>query len=692
MERKDTGRADDPLIGRVLDGRYQIGEQVASGGMATVYQAEDLRLERTVAVKVMHAGLVDDPEFVARFEREARSAARLSHHNVVSVFDQGADRGTLFLVMEYVPGITLRDVIRREAPIDAGRALALIEPVLAALAAAHAAGIIHRDVKPENVLIADDGRVKVADFGLARAVNAETQHTAAGGVLIGTVSYLSPELVVDGRADARSDVYAAGVLIYEMLTGVKPHQAENPIQVAYKHVHEDIPAPSLRVPELPAYVDALVARATARDRDLRPSDARVLLHQVRRVRQALDHGIVDDPELVADLLPSSRHQPDSIPTGVIPVDRAAVRAHDEVYDQAADADYDDYTEPVVRTGPVRTGPVRTGPLPTGSVRPPTRDSVPPPLPPEARRPLAEEPVVPGPKRDRSRRRGMWALVAVLVLALAAGVGAWQLGRYTTVPSLEGLQVADAKTRLARADLKLRLGTPEYSTEVAKDSIIGTNPDPGDRIGKGDTVTVVVSLGPELTAVPTLKGKTVAEATAILEGVKLEVGTVTQRYAETIPKGQVIRSNPAAGEDQPLGTLIDLTVSKGREPVAIPNYTGKKAKTAEKKLKELGFQVRLTEDFSDTVKTGDVISQTPNSGKGFKKDTITLVVSKGVEMIEIPKVRRKSATEAQALLEGLGFRVEVRQSALYLGYNVVAGSDPDAGTLAPHGSVVVLTVI
>jgi eukaryotic-like serine/threonine-protein kinase len=252
----------------------------------------------------MHAGLGDDHDFAARFVREARSAARLSHPNVVSVFDQGDDDGTLFLAMEYIPGHTLRDVIRKEAPMAPAKALTLIEPVLAALGAAHQAGLVHRDVKPENVLIADDGRIKVADFGLARAVSAETQHTATGGVLIGTVSYLAPELVVDGKSDARADVYAAGVLLYETLTGRKPHEGESPIQVAYKHVHEDVPPPSAEVPGIPPYVDALVARACARDRELRPADARVLLHQVRRVHGALDHGVRDDPELTADLAPT----------------------------------------------------------------------------------------------------------------------------------------------------------------------------------------------------------------------------------------------------------------------------------------------------------------------------------------------------------------------------------------------------
>ena len=294
----------DPMIGRVLDGRYRVGPRIARGGMATVYEATDLRLDRTCALKIMHSGLGDDDEFAARFVREAHSAARLSHPHVVGVFDQGDDDGTLFLAMEYIPGHTLRDLIRKESPMAPAKALAVMDPVLSALAAAHEAGLIHRDVKPENVLLADDGRVKVADFGLARAISAETQHTATGGVLIGTVSYLSPELVVDGKADARSDVYAAGVVLYEMLTGRKPHDGESPIQVAYKHVHEDVPPPSHEIRGIPAYVDALVARATARDRELRPADARVLLHQVRRVRAALDEGLADDPELTADLLPT----------------------------------------------------------------------------------------------------------------------------------------------------------------------------------------------------------------------------------------------------------------------------------------------------------------------------------------------------------------------------------------------------
>ncbi|MCW2785699.1 MAG: protein kinase [Marmoricola sp.] len=672
MERTEVGRGDDPLIGRVLDGRYRVGARVARGGMATVYQAEDLRLERTVAVKIMHSGLGDDPEFVARFEREARSAARLSHHNVVSVFDQGDDHGTLFLVMEYVPGTTLRDVIRAEAPMDPGKALEIIEPVLAALAAAHGAGMIHRDIKPENVLLSTDedsgaGRVKVADFGLARAVNAETQHTATGGVLIGTVSYLSPELVVDGKADARSDVYAVGVLMYEMLTGVKPHQADTPIQIAYKHVHEDIPAPSARVPGLPAYVDALVARATARDRDLRPSDARVLLHQVRRVRQALDHGVVDDPELTADLLPNA---PRTESTGELPF------GDDEVHDHDTEL-----TTPVpsVPVTPVRSAPV-AAPL---RQTPPQRPLPPPPV-------VAAEPRPP--RRPRRSRRGLYLLIGVLVVALLVGIGAWDLGRGTTTPAVINLTEAAAKARIVKAGLTFKVGDPAYSETIAKGSVIRTDPAQGARISKHGTVTAVISLGPERHSVPSGRGKTLEQMQSLLTAASLTVGTVTQRYNPTVPEGMVVTTDPPASTPLKRGTAVDVIISRGPRPITIPDFTGKSGAKANTKLTKLGFKVDVEKDFSDTVAKGTVISQTPNAGTGFKGDPITIVVSQGPELIEIPKVKGSNADDATAALQALGFVVEVVHNGLFVGANVVVGSNPAAGTMAPKGSTVILSIV
>src|SRR3954452_13282665 len=259
----------------MIDGRYAVEARLAHGGMSTVYVATDVRLGRRVAVRVMQPALAEDPEFVARFNREARAAARLSHPDVVAVYDQGADGAHVFLVMEYVPGSTLRDVIREKGRLSAGEAVAVMDHVLAALGAAHAAGLVHRDVKPENVLVTPDGRVKVTDFGLARAV-AGSSVTGDSGMMFGTAAYVAPEQVTGGVADVRSDVSSAGVLLFELLTGVVPFSGDTPVAVAYRHVNEDVPAPSTYVGGEPTELDSLVASATARDAARRPADARAL--------------------------------------------------------------------------------------------------------------------------------------------------------------------------------------------------------------------------------------------------------------------------------------------------------------------------------------------------------------------------------------------------------------------------------
>ncbi|QRN80180.1 MAG: serine/threonine protein kinase, partial [Nocardiopsis sp. BM-2018] len=255
----------DPLVGATLDRRYFVESRIAGGGMATVYVAHDLRLDRRLALKVMHPSLAQDPTFVQRFINEAHSVAKLSHPNVVQVFDQGEDQGHVFLAMEYVPGQTLRDLLKDRGRLAPKQALNFMASVLAALGAAHQAGMVHRDVKPENVLISKDGRVKVADFGLARAVEQSNQGLTRTGTLMGTAAYLAPEQIEKGVADARSDVYAAGIMLYELLTGGQPHTGETPIAIAYQHVNEDVPRPSHFLPNLPAEVDALVTKATERD-------------------------------------------------------------------------------------------------------------------------------------------------------------------------------------------------------------------------------------------------------------------------------------------------------------------------------------------------------------------------------------------------------------------------------------------
>jgi serine/threonine-protein kinase len=645
--------APDHLTGRLLDGRYRIGPRIARGGMASVYEATDTRLDRTVAVKVMHPGLGDDDEFAARFVREARAAARLSHPNVVAVYDQGDEAGTVYLAMELIDGITLRDVIRKEAPMPPAKALALIEPVLSALAAAHRAGLIHRDVKPENVLIANDGRVKAADFGLARAVSADTQHTATGGVLIGTVSYLAPELVVDGRADARADVYAAGVVLFELLTGAKPHEGETPIQVAYKHVHEDVPAPSTYEPGIPAYVDALVARATARDRSLRPADAGVLLHQVHRVAHALAEGVTDDADLTADLTPllmTQQVQEDTAPDPFDSRELAALLAPSEAVE--------------------RTTQLRTTPPPP---EPPGRDGTP-----------------------RRRRRGLVAMILAVLLVAGLAVGSWWFfdGRYTSTPGVLGMTRAAAAHELEDAGLTAEFGDPAYSETVPQGHVVATDPDPGDQVLDGGTVTVTLSLGKERYDVPKLKGMTEDEAQDALSQTHLDYGTTKDRWSDDVPEGQVITSNPEAGTTLRPGTAVDLVVSKGSKPITLKEWVGKDADDALAWLKDKGLEGKVvSEEYSDTVPDGAVISMNPPSGSTVHHgDSVQLVVSKGPELVEVPSVRGQGVESAKQTLEGLGFHVETREAPGSLGLGFVWSQDPEGGDRVPKGSTITLTLI
>ncbi len=638
----------DPMIGRVLDGRYRVGPRIARGGMATVYEATDLRLDRVCALKIMHTGLGDDDDFAGRFVREARSAARLSHPNVVSVFDQGDDDGALFLAMEYVPGHTLRDLVRAEAPLSPARALALLDPVLAALAAAHQAGIVHRDVKPENVLIADDGRVKVADFGLARAVSAETQHTATGAVLIGTVSYLSPELVVEGRSDARSDVYAVGVLLYEMLTGHKPHEGDSPITVAWKHVHEDVPPPSRDVSGIPPYVDALVARATARDPQLRPADARVLQHQVRRVRAALDHGVVDDPDLTADLTPT-----------------VTVPGLDSI----------DY---VVEDAPRIVDPSRVGDEPDSEHTSVIGAAA-------ARRQAAG----PGPRRPR---RGRMLLVLVLLLAVLAGGWWFGIGRYTTTPAVVDLTSSQARTRVAAAGLGFDIANQRFSETVPPGSVVSTDPSAGSRVLKDGTVHAVVSKGPERYPVPALRGMTLDEARRALRGDHLLVGSTTRRYDEQVAVGVVLASEPGPRAEVRRNTSVDLVLSKGPRPVRITDWTGRDADQARRSLVRQGFKVSSHRQHDDTVPKGQVIAQTPDTGKGFRGDRIRLVVSQGPVLVPVPKVTGMGIGDATSTLQAAGFEVATSHSRLYVGLGFVVKQSPGSGDRAPKGSTVTLSLV
>ena len=652
----------DPLVGRLLDGRYQITERLARGGMATVYRGVDTRLTRTVAVKVMHVGLGDDAEFARKFDREARAAAKLSHPNVVAVFDQGRDiveghSSRPYIVMEHIDGQTLRDVINREAPLTPLRALEALEPVLAALAAAHDAGLVHRDVKPENVLISDRGQVKVADFGLAKAISSQTS-TATQGLLIGTVSYLPPELVVAGQADARSDVYSAGVVLFELLTGLKPHTGDTPIQVAYAHVHKDVPPPSTfpTAGPIPPYLDALVARATARNASARPQDAREFLTQVRRVESSLRQGLREDPELTEDL--TAQPRPDA-------------------------ADFE-----VTQLVPAPT------PSPVHAPRTVIDAPPPAPMPRPLTAPPADRVTSQRERAARKRRRGWLAVLLVLMLTTIAALAGWYFteGRFTSAPALSDLSRAEAEQVATKSGLNIRF-LDEYSEKVQPGVVINTDPGAGTKIIKGGRIEALVSRGPERFSMPAVVGLTQEAAESAVQEASLRVGKVKPKYSETVRVGVVLSSSQLSGASLKRDTPVDLVVSRGPAPIKIKNYVGKPAATAEQALTKAGFKVVLKTEHSDKIAKDLVLSQDPQSGKGMKGDEVTVTKSLGPVLVTVPNVSRMGVKAAQSTMKQAGFKTKVQPVAVnYIGIGFVVYSSPRGRTEAPKGSTITLYVV
>lgn len=625
----------DHLIGLTLDGRYRIEALIARGGMATVYVASDLRLRRNVAVKVMHASLAEDPDFVHRFEREAHAAAQLTNPHVVAVHDQGrdAETGAIYLVMEYVVGRTVRELIGTRGSLTQIQALAVLDPVLQALAAAHDAGFVHRDVKPENVIIGDDGRIKVTDFGLARAIVSSPLSAATQGVLIGTVAYLSPEQVERGFADARSDVYGAGVLLYEMLTGRVPHSGETPLAVAYQHVHSDVQAPSLLNPIISPVVDEVVLRATRRDAEERYQDAREFLVSVRATRSAIDDSYNAAP----------------IPAPETSEIEAVVQRH-TITNRTSD-------------------PVQHLPEPAE---------------------VGTEPDAPSAKQRR-RRLPMLLLLAA-VLACAGGAGWWfTAGTHSTVPSIIGVQLSDAQAALASASLTATT-TEQWSKSVAEGAVIDAQPIPGTSVRHGTSVTLVVSKGPERYKVPELPGLTVDEATIALTSVKLTLGKTTMQYDDQIAPGVIISSNPTAGQVSHPGDVVDLVVSKGPAPIAVPSLSGKSLATATSTLQSLGFSASSATEYSDNLPNGSVIRSEPGSGTLLQRGShVKLIVSKGPAPVRIPDVFKQSQSKAESLLKAAGLQVKVLKSSGRL-LGLVKSQSPAAGSVVPKGSTVTITIV
>lgn len=684
----------DGLVGRTVDGRYTVLTHLADGGMGNVYAALDTRLDRQVALKVMRPDLARDPEFVQRFRREARAAARLSHPNVVAVFDQGEDEGVLFLAMEFVDGQTLRDLLDERGALTPAEALGITAQILEGTRAAHRRDVLHRDIKPENVLHSAEGQIKVADFGLARAMGATTA-TGRTGPLLGTVAYLAPEQVEHGTADARTDLYAIGLVLHEMLTGRAAVEGDSPIHLAWQHVNGTLATPSSQVPELPAALDDLVGRATRRDPADRFPDADAFLTAVRTTLDSLD----------ADAL-THRPRPsrgDST-THDAPDTHGTDDTHDTERDAPAAAIAPEDAARLRRTGPLvrHTRRLSRDDLPARREHLPVTSPVAATLDTAAEATTDDPPADPHPRPEidsksaaheggRRNHRALWATLAALLL-IASGAAYWWFGPpgQRTVPAVVAADSVTAEDALRAQDLT-PITEQAFSETIPRDRVISTDAPAGTVVHRGSRVRLVVSRGPERYDVPNLAGRTAAEAAPLLAEAHLAVGETRETYDDSVPRGAVVRTDPVAGTAARPGTRVALVVSKGRAPVPLTGIVGLPRSEAVARLEKAGLLVEVAKArvFSTPIPAGAVAATTP-SGTVHRGDTVTLTLSKGPEMIAVPAVQGMTEDEARAALRAAGF--EVRVNRILGGVFGTARSTEPAGGVAPKGSVVVLNVV
>lgn len=593
---------------RIFGNRYKIIDKLGSGGMAEVYRAEDTILNRIVAIKVLHSQFATQRDFVERLRREAQSAANLNHPNIVSIHDWGSEENNYFIVMEYIEGKTLKEIIEAEAPLAPERAINIAIKVCSALEFAHKREIIHRDVKPQNIVITPEGEIKVTDFGIARA-GAATPMTQTGSIM-GTAQYISPEQAQGRIVQRTSDIYSLGVVLYEMLTGRPPFSGENPVSIAFKQVHEQPISPRKINPDIPESLERVILRSLAKN-------------PVDRYQSAL--------QVQADLNLCSRGG-------------------------------------------------KVSPLPPGLF-------------------ASEETVVLVPKRKKRKRVKIpmvpWVvlallipLVAVLAYAFASGLN---FSGSAATPNLEGKSLPDARKVLRGVGLRLEIGERAFSSAVKSGLIMEQEPAAGLKTRKGSSVRVTVSKGPELIAVPDVVNETSEEASFILGQASLEIGEIQREFSDTVPQGTVISQSPRAGKKVSKNTEVNLVVSKGEEIISVPDLIGKLLNEATVELEQLGLQVDKSREYSEDVEKDRIIRQSPQPGTEIKKGvTVSLVVSRGPEMVKVPEVRESAEPEAIESITKAGLSPDVQY--IKGGENgKVIEQYPAAGTEVKKGSSVTIYV-
>jgi serine/threonine-protein kinase len=622
------------LTGHLIDGRYQLLRQMGSGGMATIYEAIDTRLDRRVAVKIMHAHLAQDEQFVERFIREAKAAAALSHPNIVSVQDQGWNQSgvpAVFIVMEMIVGHTLREYLTERGKIPIADGIKFLLPVLSALGAAHKLGIVHRDIKPENILVSKEGRIKIADFGLAKGALIGSTMTAESSVILGSVSYLSPEQVSRGIADSRSDVYSAAITAFEIFTGTKPFEGDEPIQIAFMHVNSQVPRISSLVDNVPQALDDLIYRATRVDPDERPRDAQVFHAELLAISHSINPSA---PQLSLEL---------DIP--IAPMREKSKKRSEKIAS----------VEPTVKS-------------------------------------IETTDLVKARKKVSSRvRRNRW-IAAALALVLVV-TGWWVLagpGASVKFPSVVGATVEQANTTLVALGLETTIAQELFNEEIPKGRVLSTDPSAGDSIDPGGVVSLTVSKGAERFAVPSLTKMTAEAALKVLAGTPLRAGDVTEVFNAKVAKGLVISSNPKNGTQVKRDTLVDLVISKGIETFELASYVGKNGEQALNELTNTGFDVTPTYIYDEVVMPGEVISQKPAAGVSLPAGAaVEIFISQGSAFVFIPNILRYTQERAIAVLEDLGLTVVVKKVTKTS--KVVIGINPKINTKVKRGTTVTITV-
>lgn len=628
------------LTGELIDGRYQLNRQMATGGMASIYEAIDTRLDRKVAVKIMHSHLAQDEQFVERFIREAKAAAALSHPNIVAVQDQGWNQnGTpaIFLVMEMIEGHTLREYLNEQGNLSVKDGIKFLLPVLSALSAAHKIGIVHRDIKPENILISKEGRIKIADFGLAKGPLLGGTMTAESSVILGSVSYLSPEQVQRGIADSRSDVYSIGITAFEMFTGKKPFEGDQPIQIAYMHVNNRVPKMSSLVSGIPEQLDELIYRATSANPDERPRDATVFHEELGRINQSLSP---KENQLSLEL--------------DIPIE------------------------------PMRPKPSRK------SLRAKVKEltqSIPTPAPRETTEEVR--------KRKKASKRVRRNRKIALAMAVVVGIVGWYVligpGSRVVVPSTVGASQNEVNAALNPLGLTSMIVEKQFSEEIPEGHVIQSIPEGGGRIDQGGTVKLVISKGPERFVLPSIAGLTPDVAQKVIGKLPLVIQPLVEEFSATVPKGYVIDSNPPTGEKVKRGSSVIIRVSKGIEQIALASYIGKSSDQALNELQDAGFAVSSTYEYSETRLAGEVISQKPvGGGTADKGSKVSLVISKGTAYAYIPNLFSIEEAKAVAALKDLDLKVVVKKIGKKAVKKVTSVS-PKVGSKVKRGSTVTITV-